>query len=318
MVEIQIQHRGRLGNQMIRHMFALELAGRIGTDRARLVGDGIPEWGISLPEPGPLQGRSHELRGHAFNLDQLAFLARAGLIQRFEVSAWAQRMEYFGPPERYRPVFPCEQGSFHPVAEDEILAPVRAEEILSGRVPNYSVLPVSFYRDIIIRERLRPVFMGQLEDNWYTAMLRDHFPTARFLPMSDPMTDFRTIYHARHVVLSISSFAWVASWLSPHVERIHFPVAGILQPLDGETLLMPVSDDRYRFYQGQLNPDFGAGSPAAYRYWVREADVFRPCGSAVLAARVMEACPGSSTPQPRHEVARRRAVQTARLAALAV
>lgn len=278
MIDIEVIHSGpdggRLGNHMFRHLYALELTRCIGSERARVVGDGMPAWGITLPAPSSPTGRVCRLRGHWLPLQRLAALARLGRVDRFALTGWAQRLEYFGPPARYRSLFVC-AGHFHAVAEEEILISVRAGEILWLKHPKYSVLPLSLLHGILGSERRNPVFHGQLQPGWYTDLLRAHFPKARFLPLSDPMTDFRTLYHARRLVLSLSSFAWMAAWLSPHAERIHYPMAGLFAPSARGNQLAPFDDRRYVFHAGSLY-EGPREDERDYQGWVSEGGNFRP------------------------------------------
>jgi hypothetical protein len=107
-----------------------------------------------------------------------------------------------------------------------------------------------FYEKIIDESGLEPVFMGQLEQGDYIDALRLAFKGATFLPQSiEPMQDFQTIRGAEHIVCSISSFSWLASWLSEAAQTIHLPIAGLFNPANRETMLLPINDPRYSFYK---------------------------------------------------------------------
>src|SRR5262249_18772301 len=78
--------------------------------------------------------------------------------------------------------------------------------------------------------------------------LRRRFSGAKFLTRRSAIEDFTTIRQARHVVLSISSYSWLAAWLSEMAESIHMPIYGLFDPRNGQTFLLPVDDTRWRFY----------------------------------------------------------------------
>lgn len=63
------------------------------------------------------------------------------------------------------------------------------------------------------------------------------------------MVDFERLRSAKHVCLSISSFSWLAAWLSSLAKTIHMPVAGIFDPRRGVQSLIPGDDARYRFWE---------------------------------------------------------------------
>ena len=80
---IVVRENGRLANRMFQHMFAHELAYRVGREVA-IVGDSLPEWGIELPELVPPPKGSapapHVLRLLNFNVDAVASAMRQGII----------------------------------------------------------------------------------------------------------------------------------------------------------------------------------------------------------------------------------------------
>ena len=94
---------------------------------------------------------------------------------------------------------------------------------------------------------LQPVFVEQLEDNWYDRVLRDQFRNAHYLS-GGPIEDFQTMRGARHMVLAVSSFSWLAAWLSDRAEVIHMPVAGLFNPAQRSDIdLLPEADPRWHF-----------------------------------------------------------------------
>ena len=95
---------------------------------------------------------------------------------------------------------------------------------------------------------MRGPFPGLACPSPYTDALRRRYRDARFLPVSSPAADFQTLRCARRLVLSISSFAWLAAWLSESATAIHLPVAGLFDPRRGRQNLLPLGDPRYRFW----------------------------------------------------------------------
>jgi hypothetical protein len=80
-------------------------------------------------------------------------------------------------------------------------------------------------------------------------LIRRRFPEAKFPPEASPVRDFETIRHARHVALSVSTFSWLAAWLSETVATIHMPICGLFDPLANTAMLVPVDDARFTFYR---------------------------------------------------------------------
>ena len=94
------------------------------------------------------------------------------------------------------------------------MCPVRAGEIVDGAFGHYPLTPVAFYAELVERTGLRPVFMGQTEPNAYTDRLRQQFPDAQFLASLGPERDFALIRRSKNIVVGVSTFVWLAAWLS--------------------------------------------------------------------------------------------------------
>jgi hypothetical protein len=67
------------------------------------------------------------------------------------------------------------------------------------------------------------------------------------------MYDFALMRAARHLVVSVSTFSWLAAWLS-HAETITIPLTGFYNPAQRPDVnLLPLDDPRYRFYLFPVN-----------------------------------------------------------------
>jgi len=243
---IAILSSGRMGNRMFQMMLAHEIRARAGV--GQIAGCHLPRWGLisQLPEVAPEPYAV--LSNHAFDLDQAAYLLRTGVLRAIVLQGWGMRLAYYRSPDPYRALFRSPvQG--HTLRDDELLIHVRAGDILDLHHPYYFPMPFSFYEEVIAATGLRPVFIGQLDDDPYSDALRRHFAGAKFLARRSSVEDFTTIRQARHVVLSISSFSWLAAWLSESAVSVHMPIYGLFDPRIGQTFLLPVDDRRWRFYE---------------------------------------------------------------------
>jgi hypothetical protein len=130
---------------------------------------------------------------------------------------------------------------------------VRLEDILvPGRHRGYGPLPLAWYRDLLTRTGLRPVFVGQFGGDRYSQALRRAFPDARILAGGSVLHDFQTIFqtirNAHNVALGVSTFSWLAAWLGAR-ERVFYPLLGILNPAQEPGInLTPADDPRYEFH----------------------------------------------------------------------
>lgn len=274
-IPIVVESNGRLANQMFQRMWAMEIADRVGP-RAEIDLPPIPEWGLEGVTATTPPGRVLTLDFQTCCMDEVAGLVLSGLYDSVLVHGWGMRLEYFPDRARYARLFASDAAGVA-IAEDEIVIHIRAEDIESGTHRRYFPLPFDFYEDVVSTTGKAPVFMGQLRAGAYVDALRKRFPDARFLPQGDIIADFQTFRNAAHKVLSISSFAWLAAWLSDAPGEVHYPAAGLFDPRAALTNLMPVSDLRYRFWEvafpaGNSRPTVDAATWAARPHISEELD----------------------------------------------
>ncbi|NEX22617.1 hypothetical protein G3480_20295 [Thiorhodococcus mannitoliphagus] len=250
---LKIHARGGLGNRMFQQMFATELDKLV--PGLKIYGVELPEWGwASEVEPCALEcdaGTCLKLSHHRLDIGRIAAQLRDGSIQCFEYDGWACRLEYYDNLSEFRDMFatPSEyEGVGFP--EDVLLVNVRAAEILKNVHQDYVPLPIGFIDSIVRRTGLSPVFMGQLGADWYSNNLREKFSDAEFVPSQGAIKDFEIIRQSVHVVIPVSTFSWLASWLSVNNQCIHMPMLGIFNPLQRpDTNFLPIGDSRYIFYR---------------------------------------------------------------------
>jgi hypothetical protein len=284
---IVIAPLGRLANQMFQLMLATELRRRIGRD-IPILGYDIPEWGLAAPQADlPADSRVVALTGHRFNLDRVAAAIRLGVVDVVRIEGWGMRLEYYREPAEYAPMFTAPEVDFYRAGEDEIVLHVRGGDIVSGWHPAYFPLPIAYYKRVVAQAQRRPVFVGEIHDGFYGKLLRDSFPDARFLPAASAVSDFQTVRHARHVALSVSSFSWVAAWLSDSAASVHMPLCGIFDPLAVQ-MLIPLNDPRYCFYRVPF-PAMKGRKQLDLAAWLRAEHAIEPWDRAPVAALVMRA-----------------------------
>lgn len=132
--------------------------------------------------------------------------------------------------------------------DDEIVINIRGGEVLKGIHPHYCLIPPEFYEYVINETGKKPVFCGQIEKNPYMDEIFSRFPKARYIPSMGIKEDFDFIRKSKHIIPSLSTFSWMACWLS-NASSIHFPVAGVFNPFQHRSsMLIPFNDKRYNFY----------------------------------------------------------------------
>ena len=242
-----LRPHGRLGNHILQWVTGQTLAAQV--PGLRLSNYRLPEFG--LVDQGLL--RRHFFLPSIFNQDSdlalIADLMRRGDMPLARLYCMVLQADVWGDPDRFRRLLPAQ-----PVPDEatagpgEILLNVRADEILKARHKDYGPIPLGFYAAVLRETGLRPVFMGQLGQDHYSDLLRQSFPDARFLPSRGVMADFNALRQARHLALSVSTFSWVAGWLS-QAESLHLPVLGMFNPAQRPDVgLLPRGDTRFHYY----------------------------------------------------------------------
>lgn len=248
-----LEPMGRLANQMIAYMVALKFAQMVRG--CRISNIAIQAWGIDHPHITSAGPVAKEQREQHIDLVMLAERMWARDISRVEWRGFGQRMENFLPPERYRGVFASPFARPMGFGPEYLVCPVRAEDILHGPHPDYVLTPVEFYRDIVRITGLKPVFIGQTHPNAYMDRIRQAFPDALYRePQDDPLVDFETIRQSRNAVIGVSTFSWLAAWLSDSLDTIVLTVSGLFNPMQCRDVdLLPFGDGRYRFFLFPIN-----------------------------------------------------------------
>lgn len=266
---IHISPMGNLGNRLIQFAIAQALAARAGG--ARFSNVHLPEFGIQHPPVAGDFPRTEIVTAQTVPLDRLARALAGGALQRVDIRTYGQRVENL-PPARACARFLPTLANPESTGPGELLCNLRQGDILDGHHPDYVLIPPAFYAELAESTGLRPVFMGQLDDTPYLHALRARFPQARFLPSEGAVADFERMRSARHIVPAISTFSWMAAWLSD-ADSIHLPVLGLLNPAQNRGVnLLPLDDPRYRFHQFPIHyacpvQDHAAAHAAIDRLW---------------------------------------------------
>jgi hypothetical protein len=135
-------------------------------------------------------------------------------------------------------------------APDELVIHIRAGDLLGAPHPDYNLVPISYYRGLIERTGLRPVFVGQTRSSFYADALRASFPEARYLSGNHWIDDFQTTRNAHNIAIAVSSFGWLAAWLSTTAKKIYVPQLGLFNPEQRPDVdLVSKTDQRYVYHR---------------------------------------------------------------------
>lgn len=251
MIPIRVIMRGGLGNRMFQYMFASALRDLVSD--AVVVNIQMPEFGIEIDDtPMPTNTLSLTFKHHT-DILEIAHLLRSGVYEGFEFRAYAQRLQYYPDRDNFMALFP--ESPLVSIGPDSLVINVRGAEVLGDVHEDYGPVPVDFFSQVADDSGMTPVLVGQLGDDPYSEEIRRRFAGCTIVPSVSPEADFALIRSAHNVVFGVSTFSWLATWLSAHARTIHMPVAGVFDPGRRPDIdLLPVRDERYRFYDLPSEP----------------------------------------------------------------
>jgi len=127
-----------------------------------------------------------------------------------------------------RPLFDA-GAAYRPLDEDTLAIHIRSGDIFESEPnPRYGQPPLSWYRMLIERGGFRRVaIVAQTEfsvgeANPVIGEIRRRWPQVEMIS-EDPEHDFHTLRHARHLALSVGTFAVAAAMTNTHLSTLHVP-----------------------------------------------------------------------------------------------
>jgi hypothetical protein len=221
----------------------------------------LPEWGFVFDQT--LHDKLLFERDSTLIIRDSDLTSITELIERFRtggydnivIEGYCQAIDLFYDKSFYsRGVFSLVDEPEFSFNDDELVINIRAKELLDGNLW-YPLVPPSFYQSLVIQTGLKPVLIGQLEDSLYLTRIMELIPSARIIQSGGSMIDFNRLRKAKHLCIAVSTFSWLAAWLSD-AATIHYPMLGFLHPgtfkaglhNSGRIDLAPADDPRYRFY----------------------------------------------------------------------
>lgn len=229
--EIWIEPMGNMGNRALQYLAAYGLAMRAGGVVRNIL---LPEWGISAPAPppNPMRAAGTGVNRYQFDSAGLGDCLRRGVVEAVRIESFTFHLDHYPPRALCKTLLGPAKGGEDAAGfgADTLVCSIRGGEILTGIHPDYLLLPPAYYQSLADRTGLKLVFHGQLGDDPYTQSLRDAFPGADFCASRGPGHDFETLRRSANIVLAISTFSWLAAWLS-EAQRVFMPIAGMFNPV---------------------------------------------------------------------------------------
>jgi hypothetical protein len=245
MPHLFLRPHGNLGNKMMQIMTAERL--RQDVHGLTYSGYNIPYWNLKSGRIRNNRPPLPRIRTQDIDINAVKMMMAEGELPLSVLRCIVLQSDFWGDPDYFRSFFPSLVIPSQRTNDDELLINVRGAEILKARSTVYGPIPVAYYERIIAETGLKPVFLGQLGNDYNTKLLQSRFPNARFVKSQGVLEDFEAIRGARNIVVSLSSFSWLAAWLSK-ADTIHMPLLGLFNPSQRPDIsLAPAKDARYKF-----------------------------------------------------------------------
>ncbi len=255
MHRIDLTQIANVGNRMIQYAVAERLQRLI--QPCELVNIRLPEWGL-VSDPAPerdfdttITVTDDDMR----SIPSVVAEVRRHHAVRILMRGFFQDLDVLPSHDHAsRLLFPTSNKYKGRFDRSQIIINVRAGDILRG-IAWYPTVPVEFYLDLVEKTGLSPVFVGQVGPSGYVDRMRAAFPEAEFIATGNPMDDFELVRSGHNICIAVSTFSWLAAWLSD-ARQIFYPMLGFLHPgltdcyvqKIASTNLVPAQDPRYRFF----------------------------------------------------------------------
>jgi hypothetical protein len=241
---IRLAFRGRLGNRLTQYCVARRIATELGFGLSSEPIPGFPN-AVAL---GPswrwhfrFLGKESIDTAHDLDLEAIVKNRRPRII---DLRGMFLRYEFVRPYKEAIRSSWLLSGACRPHQADDLTIHVRGGDIwrMGPRrrrhvCSEYHALPFSFYSEIIRERHWRRIYVVTADKlDPMVHKIVDTFGAE--VVSGDVLDDFNFMRSSQNLVMSVSSFAWWAGWLSD-ARRIYYPLAGLLDPERGARRPMP-------------------------------------------------------------------------------
>jgi len=249
------QYPGRLGNVLFQYCFGRILATKM---RWNLKSQPIPGFKNALPVRNTwwptLTAKKEILMGQKVDLDAIVQNKKP---RKIILTGHFQQYEYY---KKYKEEIKtdwlyipdsCDFG------ENEITIHIRSGDLWAKNRPDppnegQRPLPFSFYHQILTERKWSAVhIVTEDREDLMAKKLADTFGAQ--IHHNSVFEDFSLVKSSKNIVLSVSTFAWWAGWLS-NAKRVYFPMCGFWHPhfvagdnTNNDIALMVDDEDRYLY-----------------------------------------------------------------------
>lgn len=244
-----IRPMGNTANRALQYLVARKIQQKVPGSIIKNIP--LEEWGMDIQDPRPLLNKGCRLHWHTFwlDIDGISDCLNRKVIDTLFLDGFCFNLDHYPLRAVSKQILGETIDGKDAVGfgADVVVCNIRAGEVLHGVHPDYIVLPPEYYKIIEKESGLKLVFYGQVTDNPYIETLRKAFPNSEFIQGKGAAYDFEVIRKSKNISISISTFSWLAAWLSDAIS-IYMPIGGMFNP--NQTKLqdfLPVDEEIYKF-----------------------------------------------------------------------
>lgn len=130
--------------------------------------------------------------------------------------------------------------------DSHLFVNIRAGDIVNPIHPNYRPLTSAQIAEAALRSKKPLLFFGQTESSAYMSHIKNCFPGSIVINTGCRFTDFEINRVASTILIPISTFSWISTWLSEATNQIFYPNKGLYSRTERpDVYLVPRNDPRY-------------------------------------------------------------------------
>jgi hypothetical protein len=247
---ILVQGWGRFANQVIQAMAAQQVKEDLCLDELYL--PRIPSWGIEKSRNYQLRQLQLRLEIKAGSRKSIRLGGSGGDWRSILQDAQYERVHLVGTGVQIKNIdrqrefaqellsqqtqHDCciDDNQLQTKLKDFHLVHIRQGDIFKNyelKRPDYYPLPVKFYESIASNSAKPLAFIGEINANLdYVSELKKRCKSSIIVPLGCLHRDFKLLQEAELLTMAVSTFSWLASWISEKAVAVNIPIAGFLNP----------------------------------------------------------------------------------------
>ena len=254
---IIVNYQGRLGNNLIQYIFGRILANKLDCGLKANSIKGFPNCIEIKNDNDDNNNKHYVLMKHKVNIIDVLNLRNNNFI----LKGFFQRYEYY---KKYKEIIKndwlyCSVKPKYIINDNDIAVNIRVGDTVKNNdinfymTKNHCACPYFYFDNILSQRKWNKVWIiTENPKEPRVKKLKEKY-SANVISNS-VIEDYALLKSFKHIIISQSTFSWLAAWLSDAIE-IHFPLIGDWHPETprGDEINLWVDEDRYTYHDLNTN-----------------------------------------------------------------